>query len=84
MGTRVSIFRCFFEFYGSVLAGLRFRIALVCLESYYFYKRNMDAIRRNSYNETILALQNLNMDAQFVLDSYSAATYIRSYMLKST
>jgi hypothetical protein len=48
-----------------------------------FYKRDLDAIRRNPYNEKILAMQNSNMDAQFVLDPYSAATYISSYMMKS-
>jgi hypothetical protein len=47
------------------------------------YKRDLDAIRRNSYNEKILAMQNSNVDAQFVLDPYSAATYISSYMMKS-
>jgi hypothetical protein len=48
-----------------------------------FYERDLDAIRRNPYNEKILALQNSNMDVQFVLDPYSAATYISSYMMKS-
>jgi hypothetical protein len=47
------------------------------------YKRNVDAIRRNPYNSRILELQNSNTDAQFVLDPYSAATYISSYMMKS-
>jgi hypothetical protein len=28
-------------------------------------------------------MQNYNMDAQFVLDPFSAATYINSYMMKS-
>jgi hypothetical protein len=47
-----------------------------------FYKRDLDAFRRSPYNEKILAMQNSNMDAQFVLDPYSAATYISLYMMK--
>jgi hypothetical protein len=47
------------------------------------YKRDVDAIRRNPFNPRILALQNSNTDAQFVLDPYSAATYISSYMMQS-
>jgi hypothetical protein len=46
------------------------------------YKRSADAIRMNSYNPRILELQISNTDAQFVLDPYSAATYISSYMMK--
>jgi hypothetical protein len=48
-----------------------------------FYERDLDAIRRTPFNPKILALQKSNMDAQFVLDPYSAATYISSYMMKS-
>jgi hypothetical protein len=47
------------------------------------YKRNIDALRINSYNSRILELQNSNTNAQFVLDPYSAATYISSYMMKT-
>lgn len=46
------------------------------------YQRDPEAIRRNPYNPKLLSLQNSNMDAQFVLDPYSAATYINSYMMK--
>jgi hypothetical protein len=52
-------------------------------EATIFSKRDLDAIRRNSYIEKILAMQNSNMDAQFVLDPYSAATNISLYMIKT-
>jgi hypothetical protein len=47
------------------------------------YKRDPDAIRRNPYNHRLLKLQNSDTDAQFVLDPYSAANYISSYMMKT-
>jgi hypothetical protein len=47
------------------------------------YKRDPDAIRRNPYNPRLLKLQNSNTDAQLVLDPYSAANYISSYMMKT-
>jgi hypothetical protein len=48
-----------------------------------FYKRALDAIRRNSFNPRLLSLQHSNTDAQFVLDPFSAATYTSSYMMKT-
>jgi hypothetical protein len=48
-----------------------------------FYKCALDAIRRNSFNPRLLSLQHSNTDAQFVLDPFSAATYISSYMMKT-
>jgi hypothetical protein len=47
------------------------------------YKREVSAIKRNMFNSQILKMQRSNMDAQYVLDSYSAATYISSHMMKT-
>ena len=47
-----------------------------------FLKRRPTEIRINSYNPNLLAAWQANMDVQFVLDPYSCAVYILSYISK--
>jgi hypothetical protein len=61
------------------LLGLRLTVQKAVI----LYKRDPDAIRRNPFNPRLLNLQNSNSDAQFVLDPYSTANYISSYMMKT-
>jgi hypothetical protein len=39
-------------------------------------------MRMNSYNKEILIMTRSNMDMQYCLDPYAAATYVASYMMK--
>lgn len=48
-----------------------------------FLKRLPCEIRINAYNPKILELTEANMDIQFVLDAYAAASYVVSYMMKA-
>ena len=48
-----------------------------------FLKRNLDEMRINAYNKTILHLWKANMDLQFILDPYACAVYVISYIGKS-
>lgn len=48
-----------------------------------FLKRRPCEIRINAYNAKILELTEANMDIQFVLDAYAAASYVVSYMMKA-
>ena len=48
-----------------------------------YYKRQPNAIEINNYNEHLLNLWGANMDLQYILDCYSAARYLFSYLLKS-
>lgn len=47
-----------------------------------FLKRNLSEIRINSYNSLMLKSWSANLDVQFVLDAYSCAAYIVSYISK--
>ncbi|XP_063420756.1 uncharacterized protein LOC134705970 [Mytilus trossulus] len=47
-----------------------------------FLKRNPSEIRINSYNSIMLKCWQANIDVQFVLDPYSCASYIVSYISK--
>ena len=48
-----------------------------------FLKRNVDELRINAYNETILHLWRANMDLQYILDPYACVVYVISYIGKS-
>ena len=48
-----------------------------------FLKRNLNEIRINAHNKTILHLWKANMDLQFILDPYASAVYVISYIGKS-
>ena len=48
-----------------------------------FLKRNLNEIRINAYNETILHLWKANMDLQYILDPYACAVFVISYIGKS-
>ena len=43
-----------------------------------FLKQDLNEIRINAYNETILHLWKANMDPQYILDPYACAVYIIS------
>ena len=45
-------------------------------------KRAPSEIRINSYNNALLKAWQANMDIQYVLDPYTCATYILSYITK--
>lgn len=45
-------------------------------------KRDPYDVRLNNYNNMITTLFRANMDLQYVVDSYSAITYVMSYVLK--
>jgi hypothetical protein len=47
-----------------------------------FLARRLSEMRMNSYNKVILKTTRANMDIQFCLDPYAAATYVASYMMK--
>jgi len=47
-----------------------------------FLKRSPSEIRINSYNKVMLKCWSANIDVQFVLDAYSCAAYIVSYISK--
>lgn len=47
-----------------------------------FLKRSPSEIRINNYNTHLLKAWRANMDIQYVLDPYSCATYILSYITK--
>lgn len=47
-----------------------------------FLARRLSEMRMNSYNKTMLQMTQANMDIQFCLDPYAAATYVASYMMK--
>ncbi|XP_069114560.1 uncharacterized protein [Argopecten irradians] len=47
-----------------------------------FLKRNPSEVRINSYNRLLLEAWEANMDVQFILDAYSCASYIVSYISK--
>jgi hypothetical protein len=47
-----------------------------------FLARRLSEMRMNSYNKVILEMTCANMDIQFCLDPYAAATYVASYMMK--
>jgi hypothetical protein len=47
-----------------------------------FLARRLSEMRINSYNKEILEMTRANMDIQFCLDPYAAATYVASYMMK--
>jgi hypothetical protein len=47
-----------------------------------FLRRQVCDIRINAYNAKLLELTEANMDIQFVLDPYAAASYVVSYMMK--
>jgi hypothetical protein len=47
-----------------------------------FLARRLSEMRMNSYNKEILEMTRANMDTQFCLDPYAAATYVASYMMK--
>jgi hypothetical protein len=47
-----------------------------------FLARRLSEMRMNSYNKRMLQITRANMDIQFCLDPYAAATYIASYMMK--
>ena len=48
-----------------------------------FLKRNVNELRINAYNETVLHLWKANMDLQYILDPYACVVYIISYIGKS-
>ena len=48
-----------------------------------FLKRQPNELRINNYNPACLSAWRANMDIQFVLDVYSCAMYIVSYISKS-
>ena len=48
-----------------------------------FLKRDLNEIRINAYNVTILYLWKANMDLQYILDPYACAVYVISYIGKS-
>ena len=48
-----------------------------------FLKRNLNEMRINAHNITILHLWKANMDLLFILDSYACAVYVISYIGKS-
>lgn len=48
-----------------------------------FLKREPNEVFINAYNKDILEVWQANMDIQFVLDEYAAASYITSYIMKS-
>ena len=48
-----------------------------------FLKRNVNELRINAYNETVLHLWKVNMDLQYILDHYACVVYIISYTRKS-
>ena len=48
-----------------------------------FLKRNLNEMRINAHNITILHLWIANMDLQFILDPYACAVYVISYIDKS-
>ena len=48
-----------------------------------FLKRDLNEIRINAHNETILHLWKANMDLQYILDPYACAVYVISYIGKS-
>ena len=48
-----------------------------------FLKRNLNEMRINAHNTTILHLWKANMDLQFILDPYACAVYVISYISKS-
>jgi hypothetical protein len=47
-----------------------------------FLARRLSKMRMNSYNKAMLQMTQANMDIQFCLDPYAAATYVASYMMK--
>ncbi|XP_076081637.1 uncharacterized protein LOC143052478 [Mytilus galloprovincialis] len=47
-----------------------------------FLKRELSEIRINSYNPVMLKCWSANIDVQFILDAYSCAAYIVSYVSK--
>jgi hypothetical protein len=47
-----------------------------------FLASRLSEMRMNSYNKEILEMTRANMDIQFCLDPYAAATYVASYMMK--
>ena len=49
-----------------------------------FLKRSVSEVRVNSYNPTLLKCWRANMDLQYVLDAYSCAMYIVSYVAKKS
>ena len=48
-----------------------------------FLKRNPNELRVNNYNSACLSAWRANMDIQFVLDVYTCAMYIVSYISKA-
>ena len=49
-----------------------------------FLKRTTQEMLINNYNQNILKAWRANMDIQFILDAYACATYIVSYITKSS
>jgi hypothetical protein len=47
-----------------------------------YHRRGLAEMRMNSYNKEILKMTRSNMDMQYCLDPYAAATYVASYMMK--
>lgn len=48
-----------------------------------YYKRGPQDVRTNPYSTKILSLMRSNMDIQYVLDAFGAATYVVNYLNKS-
>ena len=48
-----------------------------------FLQRNMNELRINAHNETILYLWKANMDLQYILDTYACVVYVVSYIGKA-
>ena len=58
------------------------RSSIKCGQSKLFLKRDLNEIRINSYNETLIKCWEANMDIQFILDPFACAAYIVSYISK--
>ena len=48
-----------------------------------FLQRNMNELRINAHNETVLYLWKANMDLQYILDPYACVVYVVSYIGKA-
>ena len=48
-----------------------------------FLHRNMNELRTNAHNETVLYLWKANMDLQYILDPYACVVYVVSYIGKA-
>ncbi|XP_053407909.1 uncharacterized protein LOC128559625 [Mercenaria mercenaria] len=61
---------------------LPLRSSIPAGKSKLFLKRSLAEIRVNSYNKTLLKCWEANMDIQYILDPFSCAAYIVSYISK--